>query len=279
MYNAKIVSNDGTVLNLGFQYGTVFDIIPLSGIDVEVETAQSFQQIGESVQNAAVLGLSREIYGAIFNNEKSTQEKLYKVFSAFSSGKIYVGDRYCNFTVAKTPHISREKNGRITFLVAIFCPYPFWLDEKLSEYVFGGITPAFSFPVIYDNHTYSTRKPIESTNCYNKGNVRQTMNIEFSTFAASSGFGIRDDATGNFIKINESISAGDRVVVSQENGEIKIDLIRDGEKTNIISKLAERSTLFEVGTGDNVFTPFADEGIENLNVYVNFNPAYTGVIL
>lgn len=279
MYNAKIVSNNGTVLNLGFDYGIVFDITPLSGTDIDVSTSQSFQQIGESVENSSVLGLTREIYGVIIDNEKITQEKLFKVFSAFSSGRLYVGDRYCDFVTSKTPYISREKGGRLTFMTAIFCPYPFWLDEKLSEFIFGGITPAFSFPVVYDNHRYSTRKPIESTNCHNKGNVKQTMEIEFSTFATSSGFGLRDDTTGNFVKVNEEISGGDKVIVRQENGEIKIELIRDGRKTNIISKLAEKSTLFELNTGDNILTPFADDGVANLNVYVKFNPAYTGVIV
>ena len=279
MYNAKIVTSNGIVLNLGFEHGIVFDITPLSGTDIDVSTSQSFQQIGESVENSSVLGLTREIYGVIIDNEKTTQEKLFKVFSAFSSGRLYVGDRYCDFVTSKTPYIIREKSGRLTFMTAIFCPYPFWLDEKLSEFVFGGITPAFSFPVIYDNHRYSTRKPVEATNCYNKGNVKQTMDIEFSTFASSVGFGLRDDTTGKFIKVNEEISGEDKVIIRQENGEIKIELIRGGVKSNIISKLAEKSTLFELNTGDNILTPFADDGIANLNVYVKFNPAYTGVIV
>ena len=63
MYNAKIVSNNGTVLNLGFDYGIIFDITPLSGTDIEISTSQSFQQIGESVENSSALGLTREIYG------------------------------------------------------------------------------------------------------------------------------------------------------------------------------------------------------------------------
>lgn len=278
-YNAKIITNKGDVLNLGLDYGVAFDITPLSGMDIDVSTSQSFQQIGESVENSSVLGLTREIYGVIIDNEKATQEKLFKVFSAFSSGRLYIGDRYCDFVTSKTPYVSREKSGRLTFMTAIFCPYPFWLDEKLSEFIFGGITPAFSFPVVYDTHRYSTRKPIEATNCYNKGNVKQTIEIEFSTLALANGFGLRDNNTGKFIKINEEISGEDKVVVYQENGELKVDLIRDGVKSNIIGKLANKSTLFEVETGDNILTPFTDAGIENLNVYVKFNPAYTGVIV
>lgn len=278
-YNAKIITSKGDILNLGLDYGIAFDITPLSGMDIDIFTSQSFQQVGESIENSSVLGLTREIYGVIIDNEKTAQEKLLKVFSAFSSGRLYIGDRYCDFVTSKTPYISREKNGRLTFMTAVFCPYPFWLDEKSSEYTFGGIIPAFSFPVTYDTHKYSTRNPVETINCYNKGNVKQTIEIEFSTFALVKGFGLRDSNTGNFIKINEEISGGDKVAVYQENGEIKVELIRDGVKSSVIGKLSNKSTLFEVEAGDNVLTPFADVGVENLGVYVKLNPAYTGVIV
>lgn len=277
MYNAKIVSNNGTVLYLGFEHGIVFDITPLSGMDIDVSTSQSFQQIGESIENTSVLGLTREIYGVIIDNEKTTQEKLFKVFSAFSSGKLYIGDRYCDFVTSKTPYISREKSGRLTFMTAIFCPYPFWLDEKLSEYIFGGVAPAFSFPVVYDSHIFGIRKDVDIINCHNKGNVKQTMNVEFSTSSSVKNFGLKDMKTGKFVQISETISGYDTVEIYQENGKIHVTLTRNGTKSNIINKLVERSTLFELEAGDNVIVPFADEGIRNLNVYVKFNPAYTGV--
>lgn len=277
MYNARIESKDGKSIDLGFEYGVVFDISPLSGLDIDVATSQSFQQIGESVENVSVLGLTREINGVIFEDEKNVYNKLSTILSAFSSGILRIGDRYCEFTTSKTPFFIREKSGRLTFSAMIYCPYPFWLDEKLSEYVFGGVDPAFSFPVVYDTHIFGIRKPIETTNCYNEGNVKQTMNIEFSTFASVENFGLRNTRTGRFLQIAETITGDDKVNVYQEDGKLRIELTRDGVKTNIISKLVEMSTLFELETGDNVIVPFADSGIENLNVYVKFNPAYTGV--
>ena len=48
MYNATIQTKDGKQLDLGFEYGIVFDISPLSGVDVDIATSQSFQQIGLS---------------------------------------------------------------------------------------------------------------------------------------------------------------------------------------------------------------------------------------
>lgn len=279
MYNARIETTNGKTINLGYDYGVVFDITPISGLDIEVSTVQSFQQIGESVENTSVTGLTREIYGVIMRDEKKMCEKILSVFSAFSSGRLYIGDRYCDFTTSKTPYFIREKSGRLTFSAAIYCAYPFWLDSKMSEYIFGGVTPAFSFPVVYDSHIYSTRKPVEALNCHNEGNVRQTMSIEFSTFATVENFGLRNSSTGKFVQIAETITGDDKVNVIQSGGKIRIELTRDNQKSNIINKLVEGSTLFELETGDNVLIPFADEGVSNLNAYIKFNPAYTGVFV
>lgn len=277
MYNATIQTKDGKQLDLGFEYGIVFDVSPLSGVDVDIATSQSFQQIGESVENTSVLGLTREIFGVIMNNEKSITEKLLSTLSAFSSGKLKIGDRYCEFTTQKTPYINREKSGRLTFSASLYCPYPFWIDEKTNGYVFGGVTPAFSFPVLYDSHIFGVRKPVETMNCYNRGNVRQTFNAEFSTFASVSNFGLRNVTTGSFMQIAETISGNDVVNVYQDGGKIRIELTSEGETSNIIAKLVDNSTLFELETGDNIIVPFADEGLENLNVSLTFSPAYTGV--
>ena len=277
MYNATITTNNGKTLSLGYNYGIIFDITPLSGIDVEISTAQSFQQIGESVESTSVSGLTREIFGVIISNEKKNHDDLLTALSAFSSGKLKIGDRYCEFTTKKTPYIKRGKSGRLTFNAVIFCQYPFWYDENLKEYVFGGVTPMFKFPIVYDTHTFGVRKPIETTNCFNDGNVSQAMSIEFTTNASVTKFGISNIKNGKFLQIDETISGNDKVIVYQNSGKIYIDLIRDDIRSNIIRKLVEKSTLFELEVGDNLIRPFAESGAENLNVYVRFNSAYTGV--
>ena len=43
MYNAKFVKSNGDVFNFGLEYSTIFDIFPLSEIDVQIGTNQGFQ--------------------------------------------------------------------------------------------------------------------------------------------------------------------------------------------------------------------------------------------
>lgn len=279
MYNARIEMDDGRTLDLGFDNGIIFDISPLSGIDVDISTSQSYNQIGESVDDMSTFGLTREIFGVIINDENKNSKNILNTLTAFSSGKIYINDRYCEFVTSKTPYIIRSKSGRLTFSAAVFCPYPFWLDSELTEFLFGGVTPTFKFPVIYDSHSFGIRKLIENKNCANYGNVRKSMYIEFSTYSSTTNFGIRNSQNKKYIQISETLSGSDKVYVSQENGKIRIVLKRDNEYSNIISKLVDGSSLFELETGDNVLIPFAESGAENLIAYINFRPAYSGVIV
>ena len=92
MYNARIEMDDGRTLDLGFDNGIIFDISPLSGIDVDISTSQSYNQIGESVADMSTFGLTREIFGVIINDENKNSKNILNTLTAFSSGKIYIND-------------------------------------------------------------------------------------------------------------------------------------------------------------------------------------------
>lgn len=279
VYDAKIINQRGHTIELSFKNGIAFDISPISGVDVDISTSQSFLQVGESIEGTSVSGISREIYGVIFKNEKKYFDEISKVLSAFSKGTLYIGDYFCEFVVNKAPYFVREKSGRLVFNAVIYSAYPFWQLKKSAEYIIGGVDPAFSFPTRYDSHIFGIRKPVDVKNLYNSGNVKQGMHIEFSTIASVENFGLRNTKTNEFVQINETINADDKVTVYHQDGKLRIELTRDGENTNIINKLVEGSTLFELEMGDNVILPYAELGVENLNVYVKFNPAFTGVFV
>ena len=279
MYSAKIVNQNGDELVLSFDNGIVFDISPLSGVDVDISSSQSFSQVGVSIEGTSVEGTAREIFGVIAKNEKENFDKISKTLSPFSKGKLYIGDRYCDFVVQKSPVFIREKSGRLTFNTEIFCAFPFWLESKQSSHTLGGVEPAFSFPVVYDSHIFGIRKPVATTNIYNPGNVKQSIHISFSTLSTTKNFGIINPNTGQFVKVKGTISEADVVDVYQEDGKLKVELTRNYVTTNIIGKITEGSTFFEFNVGDNIVMPFADEGVEDLSVTIEFNPAYTGVFV
>ena len=151
MYEAVFENENGTSFAFGVNSGSVFDIDPLSGLDVTISASQGFAQVGETVTGMSVKGVKRKISGAIFDkkNDAAIARRMQRVMSTMAKGKLYVGDRYCEAVIQKTPEFVREKGGRLTFALQIYCPEPYWKDRKTTSKQMGGYIPAFHFPVNY----------------------------------------------------------------------------------------------------------------------------------
>lgn len=268
---------NGKTLILGYDNDIVFDIMPLSGIDVNVSSSQSFQQIGETVESVSVMGITREISGVIIKNDNYIANKILDTFTPFEKGRIYISNYYCDFQVKKTPLILKNKTGKITFNVLLYFPYPFWSEITPSEYFLGELTPLFSFPVIYNSHKFGSVREVALTNIYNKGNVPKAMAIQFGSNSITKNFGLRNIKNNKFIAISETLSQGEIVEVMQIDGKLSVKFIGSEGEINIINKLAEGSTLFELEVGDNILLPYAEEGVSGMSVYIKINPAYSGI--
>lgn len=281
MYNAKIVMEKGQTILLGFEYGVVFDITPLSGVDVEILTSQSFQQVGESVQGSSITGITRELHCVPFKNEKEISNQILRTFTPNAKGKVFVNGFFFDFVVQKTPFVFTSKYGKTTIDFLLYCPYPFWRKETKKEYIFGGVKPLFSFPTTYDSHKFGEKIANQAMNCKNEGTIESSLFIEFknNTPTQVSNFGVINTDTGDFIGFNTTLIENDKLTVFVEDGILVAEKSDYGGRRNAVFYLMDGSNLFSVGVGDNPILPFADTGLENLSVYINFNEGYSGVIV
>ena len=46
----QLVTDAGTTLDIGWDYGTPYSLDPINGVDVDVQTAQGVNQVGVSVE-------------------------------------------------------------------------------------------------------------------------------------------------------------------------------------------------------------------------------------
>ena len=284
MYNAKIVTDNGDTFNFGYEYGILFDIDPLNGIDVNISKSQGFQQIGETVESQSVIGISRTIKGVIFDNLNQNIKNMLSILTMFTAGKLYFNDtHFCDIYISKTPSISKPMNKKVNFTMMIYCPIPYWLDVNIRGYVLGGWTPEFSFPVTYNNsgsgnpHIFGIHDSNVFINCYNPGDVKQPLSIEFTTHSESTTYGIVNVNTMESILIQDTLSIGETVFIKNMNG--KLSVIKKSAEviTNIFYKLRESSTLFWAVPGDNIFKIVAFSGRDQIKASVSFYPGYVGV--
>jgi hypothetical protein len=278
MYNAKIITDAGKEFRFGYEYGTIFDISPLSGNDVTLGTSQGFQQIGVTVENQSIGGVYRTIRGTILN--KQTAKKMLSFLPAFTSGRLFVNDsRFCNIVINRTPELNYLKTGKITFSMRVFCASPYWSDSASNSFTISSFKKAFSFPVIYDSHRFAIQSETAFINCYNVGDVASPLICEFTSDTDVTNYGVINVRTLQELRFDDTLRSGEKTKVFYENGRIKATKEdEDGNVMGFLGYLSDSSNLFDILPGDNIIKATADTNEKYLRALVSFRPAFMGVV-
>lgn len=279
MYNARFLNTEtGRSFQFGYQYGTIFDIDPLDGVEVDISTSQGFQQTGVTVENRSVGGVQRQIKGVILGAANNAKNSMMNVFWPMATGRLFFNEKYYCDAVVKTAPAIGVKDTSPSFVITLFCHYPYWLDVNEHGYIAGGYTPAFRFPVNYGTpHRFGTRNPSAFVNCYNGGVVDLPYIATFTALAPVENYGIINAVTLEETKINGTLNIGEKTVIRRENGRLIVEKTVDGVTTDIFSALDEDSDLFVMRPGDNPIKATADSGADSLIVSIAFSDAFAGV--
>lgn len=278
MYTAKIITDEGKTFDFSYKNGVLFDISPLSGLSVGVSTSQGFQQIGQTVEYLSVGGISRTIRGHLLSRDAA--QRMVSVLSAFTSGKLYVQDRYyATVVISSTPEIIQKKTGDIRFTMRVFCSSPFWYAKNNRSVILNDYTPSFSFPVLYDSHTFGTKSNNKFQNVYNSGDIAADMEVTFTSDGDATGYGIANVLTGEVLQFDDTISSGDTVILRKIGGRITAKKTSGGQETDILRTISDESTLFSLSVGDNILRVIADDGENVLHAMIDYNEAYMGVVV
>lgn len=160
----------------------------------------------------------------------------------------------------------RFTNG-VTMLVSFHCEEPFWADALTVVQEIGYVINKHYFPPgglafpeeglpfgLYDFNRTTAFK--------NAGDVTVGMNIEIVALANVTNPTLYDLETGAFMKITETMKAGDSIVITTHKGNKTIT--KNG--VNIIDKLTLDSTWLLLETGEKQFMIDTDDTVKN-NVY------------
>ena len=73
----KIVTDAGAVLHLGWDYDAPYFLDPLNGVDVDLQTAQGVNQIGDTVEGQSVSGVSRTLSVVFWGRDALTRARAF----------------------------------------------------------------------------------------------------------------------------------------------------------------------------------------------------------
>ena len=276
----RLVTDAGLSFDLGWDHDAPYNIDPLNGVDVDIQTAQGINQTGTTVERQNVSGVSRTLSVVFWGTAALDNARTFaRSLPYYTQGTLYFGDAYfTRFVVQKTPYFSRYTPEPRCELM-LYSPKPFWYSLTAQETLYGGLSPAFSFPVCYDSHQYSVKKGGAVMLLHNTGSLA----VPFTATLHSGGTVVNpkvvDLQTGAFLRFDLTMEQDDQLEIYRTTSDrLACTLTHEGKLSNIFSALDEDSTLTELQPGDNVLALQADKGEDDLQAHIRFYPMEAGIL-
>lgn len=276
MYNLRYIPTSGAEIILTYDYGYLINTVDgATGREIEVVTAQGFEQIGETLEGMSLGGQTITIYGKIPKKNTSAKLALLKAFLPLTTGRLVWEDKYyLDVCVKNSPTITQEKHS--TFMLALYAPYPYWKKLSESYYELGGLSGGFRFPVNYaEPHRFATSTTETQFNAINGGD--SSVRFALTIIAGASDltdFAVTNVNTLKSLRFSGTLNAGERLEMYREEGQLYIKK----NNADAFDMLDDTSDLYSLDSGDNVLLFTAASGAADAKVSITFNDSYVGVL-
>ena len=274
------------------------DVSGLSDIRNDIYSINSMGQDGDTFLGNRIKSRDIEIVGHINERDKERVHRFRRRMNnilnpQFKATLIYeLGDfrRVIDCTIDNAPVFVRRPIFE-EFTIQLSCLNPFWREDAELRQDIATWVGGFEFPIDRpdDDLPQGLEIPIEGTweigwrelalivPLFNGGDVRAGMRIEFRALGSLLNPSLLNVNTGEFIKINFAMIAGDVITVTTGWGEKGVTLRRAGETTDIFRFLDPDSTYLQLAVGDNLFRYDADENMESLDITIHHHNFFLGV--
>lgn len=178
------------------------------------------------------------------------------------------------------------------FMISGFCPDPLFFGKTENRIEAASTMPMFRFPLkipdkgqgkpevapgVGGGIVMGVREPSLLVSIQNDGDVPTGMRIEFYATATVTNPSIIDAMTLQYIKINKTMVAGERIIVVTQEGKKRVTGITNSVEQNYYKYRDLNSSWLQLQVGDNLFRYDADGNVGNLEVTLYFDSRYLEV--
>lgn len=271
------LESNGETLELGNNEYKLLEVFGLEASDYEININEYYNGIGGYVKNKKIL--PREIYFTAdcmdWNSSEEQRQRLIKFFNPLNSGVLKVNycgiERYIKYYVESFKSNRTNLYEQLNFTVYIICPEPYFCEfEKLEELTawIGGL----NFPI---NLPFNLKKRGENIkNIYNDGHVDTPIEVIFKGPAINPK--ILNSTTGKFIQVNRELTSEDTLYITTAYRNKKVEIERNGIRTNAFNYIDLNSTFFSLKVGDNLIE-YSTQSLEPQGVSIKYSQKYLGV--
>lgn len=272
----RYVNADGG--EIVFEYDRGYLINKPNGIDTvacKLNEAQGIDQTGTTVQSVNVQSRPVTVSGILVGEfQAENKDALLSVVRPDLDGRFYADDYYLDVRPTATPTIE-ARPVFAAFQFSLTAPYPYWQKDSSAKATLSGVSYGFKFPWNQSRkYRFGTVVTAQFINVKNGGQVPVPYTLTFSALNEVKNPQILDAASGKFIRLNKSLAAGERVVIEITHDRTYVTSSVDGECRGALELT---SSLYRLAVGDNVLKPTADEGLDNLQVSIDFAEEIVGI--
>lgn len=261
----------------------------LAGVDSVIYSTNSAQQHGDTFTGQRIEAREIELTGAINVKDKAAaielRRKALRILNPELKGVLKY--EYRGFTKVLDVRIDDrpdfyKKKVLLQYDIAFKALNPFWRNEAETKEEIASWVGSWEFPTEIDEESsdsmiFGYREESVIVDCYNAGDVSTSMRIKFMALGILTNPILLNVNTGEFIKINTTMQAGDVITVNTEYGNKGAILERNGATIDCFKDIDVDSTFMALGIGDNIYRYDAASGVDNLEVSIYYNPQYLGV--
>ena len=207
------------------------------------------------------------------------RKQLLRVFSPKQRGTLIYRERQISCIVEEAG-FSQGNIARVpAFFISLLCPSPFFeaLEEIRAE--LASWQGRFTFPLeIADpGIEMGIRQPSQIIRVKNEGDVPCGFEVIFKSTGTLSSPELLNMDTGEYIRINTTLSAGDEIHVFTHFAGKRVTRLSGTAWSNAFSLLDTGSTFFQLSPGENTLRYNAADNLDLLEVTILYRPQFLGV--
>ncbi len=252
----------------------ITDIDGVSSVEVDIADSRSSDQVGSSLASQSVQPRTIPIDGTIYEPLRLNRESLISVIAPGVASILTAIDNgqswYLDVVPKKTPDIM-PGNGEQAFQMELYSPYPYWRSTASVATQIAGLTRLFKTP-FYTGGKWWISKFSDSyfNTITNTGNVPIEFRVTFAARGELRNPELYHVGSKKRIKLNKTMVAGERIVVSTIYGERGVVAYTAGGVASNGYNLLKRGAKLDMAIlpGENLLRIDAEQNRENLTVQV-----------
>lgn len=287
----KLIYTNERGESVEFSHASVYhtnEVSGLSDIRNAIYSTSSMGQDGDTFLGSRIQSRDIEIVGNIARKNKDEAVALRRNLNHVLNPQIGAtltyeyGDfrRVIECRVDNAPVFPSKAAVFKEYTVQLVCHNPFWHDEAESKEDIASWIGGLEFELEIPMDTgmeMGWREPSLIINVFNSGDVKSGVRIDFRAIGTVVNPSLLNIETGEFIKVNYTLEAGDVLSVSTYYGKKEVILKTGLDTVDAFRYLDVDSSYIQLEVGDNLFRCDAQGNVEGLEVSIYHNNQYLGV--